>query len=222
MPKKAPVETGTRLTWRHDVDNAPTSKKLMCAMATDDKSSTQLDFLERRENGHYYTRKAPVLRMTDKVYAWCVMEAPAYAKPQPTPKAKPKDPLDNYVDVPVTGDLGGGWTIDNVVKHAEHGPEEDPATHIAREALHDGTIWVMEGEIVVGNLTPYLGNNCPTWTEPYVYRERVLHYHAESDCYFIDDRFDVGDGLVADVTDNPEHEAEYAKRNSGWTTGLTS
>lgn len=40
----------------------------------------------------------------------------------------------------------------------------------------------------------------------------ILHYHSESDSYFRAMTFNPGDGLVADVTGMPEHEAEAARR----------
>jgi hypothetical protein len=51
--------------------------------------------------------------------------------------------------------------------------------------------------------------------------EGVLHWHAESDCYYVAPEFDPGDGLVADVTGVREHE--QAARDRGerfWSISL--
>lgn len=40
----------------------------------------------------------------------------------------------------------------------------------------------------------------------------ILHYHPESDSYWLAKEFNIGDGLVMDATDMPEHEKEAANR----------
>lgn len=51
----------------------------------------------------------------------------------------------------------------------------------------------------------------------------VLHWHPESDCYWTEMEFDIGDGLVSDVTEYEYHRAEYIRRQNiihEWRPGM--